>query len=689
MQGAFVFLSNRKFIKVKHKKKKLRPLPHEQSGEIFWKKTPSSGKWIWIVGVLLLTLIAFYPSFKCGFTNWDDAGYVTENKLITSVSGENIKKIFSIQNDVMLNYHPLTMLSLALDYNAVKFEPVRYHAVNVFIHLLNTLLVFFFAYLLSRRKFLVAIFVSLFFGVHPMHVESVTWVSERKDVLYTFFFVAALIAYLFYNESKKIKFLLLTLFLFVLSLLSKGMAVVLPVVLLLIDYYQGRKITLKTIAEKIPFFILSLIFGWLALRIQSKEAIASYEVFTLFQRICFGFYGFFTYILKLFLPTHLSALYPYPITNTDGSLPLSFYIPAFFGIILFAFFGVMALVKKEIKMKLIAFGFGFYFVTIALVLQFLSVGQVIMAERYSYVPYIGLLFVIGTLLNDLMEKKISLKNPIIFSVFSVAIFFSYITHERTKVWMNSGTLWTDVIEKYPFPPWPVEVAYENRGNYFAKEQNEFDKGLADYNILVQMKTKNHKIYSNMGNIYGLKGQKFEKAGQKENVAQMYKKSIEAFTSSVVLDSSDSKTFVNRAITYSFMNRLDLAIADFEKALKLAPNDLETIEKRAYAYYMSGKTKEAILDYDKLINVNSSNNNLFLHRGIAKFNAKMYNEAIEDFNTLLKRDPNNGNVYFNLSVCYSRMGDNNNAILNAQKAQQCGYAVAGSYLDDLKKAVKKE
>ncbi len=668
------------------KRKKQNPTESSGYHNSSAKKGETQYIGIWITGILLLTLVAFYPSFKCGFTNWDDGGYVTENKLIVSLSGDNIRKIFSTENHVMLNYHPLTMLSLALDYNSAKLEPARYHLVNVILHLLNTLLVFFFSFLLSRRKIAVAIIVSLFFGIHPMHVESVTWISERKDVLYTFFFMTALIAYLFYNESKKIKFILLAFILFVLSLLSKAMAVVLPVVMLLIDYYQGRKITMKTIVEKIPFFILSFIFGWLAMKIQSKEAIAGYEVFTLFHRVSFGFYGFFNYIWKLFFPVNLSCFYPYPITDLQGALPFSFYAPAFCGILLFIFVGIMSFLKKE-KMKLIAFGIGFYFVTIALVLQFLSVGQVIMAERYSYVPYIGLLFILGTALNDFIVKKHSLKNPVIIFIATAAILFSYLTHERTKVWMNSGTLWTDVIEKYPFPPWTIEVAYENRGNYLAKEQNELDKGLADYNVLIQMKSKNHKIFSNMGNIYGLKGQELEKAGQKGKAMDMYLKSVEAFTSSLKYDSSDSKTFVNRAITYTFINRQDLAAADFEKALMLDPLNTELMEKCAYANYMSGKPKEAIEDYDKLIALNPVNNNLYFHRGIAKFNAKMYKEAILDFNIVIQREPKNGNAYFNLSVCYNRLGDHSNAWVNIQRAQQFGYAVDAQYLAEVRSRVK--
>ena len=245
----------------------------------------SMSKIIWMGAILLLTLIAFYPSINCSFINWDDQFYVTDSKLIQSLSFENIKKIFSTESVVALNYHPLTILSLAIDYHLGNLDPRQYHFTNLFIHILNTLLVFFFAYKLSDRKLIVGIFVSIFFGIHPMHVESVAWIAERKDVLYTFFFITGLLTYLSYSETKKKKFLVLTFIFFFLSVLSKAMAVVFPFVILLIDYYKARKVSLEVFVEKIPFFLISLIFGIFALRIQVNEINFSYQTLSFFNQI--------------------------------------------------------------------------------------------------------------------------------------------------------------------------------------------------------------------------------------------------------------------------------------------------------------------------------------------------------------------------------------------------------------------
>jgi len=226
-----------------------------------------------VIAILLVTYISFYPSIKNSFTNWDDPGYVTENPKITHLKSDGIEHFFSFSDFTVGNYHPLTMLSLALDYNSAKLSPARYHKVNVLFHLLNTFLVFLFIYRLSGKKIIVATIVAILFGIHPMHVESVSWVAGRKDVLFTFFFVAGLITYLRYlNKNKqKILFYFFTFILALLSLLCKPAAVTFPLVILLIDFYYKRKFDIKCLLEKIPFFIVSIIFGIISLPVGARS----------------------------------------------------------------------------------------------------------------------------------------------------------------------------------------------------------------------------------------------------------------------------------------------------------------------------------------------------------------------------------------------------------------------------------
>ncbi|HBA62093.1 MAG TPA: hypothetical protein DCZ92_15010 [Elusimicrobia bacterium] len=661
------------------------------------EEAPAPSPWkrprLLLGAVLLLTLAAYAPSFNCGFTNWDDNGYVTENKLVTDLSPAGVKKIFALESDVMLNYHPLTMLTLALDYKFAGLTPLRYHAVNVLLHLANTALVFWLVWLLGGGRLFAAVFTALFFGVHPMHVESVAWISERKDVLYALFFLGALISHWYYLEKNRLSLLALTFALFVLALLSKAMAAPLPVVLMLLDYWHGRKLSWRAVGEKLPFFVLSVAFGLLAVKIQAKSALGHFDPSMTWERLCFGFYGFSAYLWKLFIPVRLSALHPYPL-HLHGKLPwLTFYLPAFAGAAALLVVGLLALVKKE-KVKLLFFGSAFFFLTIALVLQFLSVGQALYAERYSYIPYIGLLFMLAMWLEGLMEKRPGAKQAVLFCAAAAGVFFSGLTFERAKVWKDSGTLWADVIGKYPYPPWLCEVAYESRGEYFAKDRGELDKGLADFEVaeklngLLRMKEKNHKLYRNMGNAFGLKGQELEKAGQKPGALEYYDKSAKYLSMSALFCDSDPKTFINRAITYTFMKRYDLAAADFDRALKLSPGDLEALEKRAYSFYMAGRDKEAAADYTAAIAKAPGRNPLYLYRGIARSRLGQYKEALEDFSLLAEREPQNGNVFFNIAVCQTKLGRAAEALASAEKALVLGYRVDPSLLGQLRAAARK-
>jgi len=614
---------------------------------------PFDYKWLWLAAILVLTFIVFYPALQAEFTNWDDNVYLNENKLITGLSFDHIKKIFSIDNPVSLNYHPITILSLAIDYHFSKLAPFRYHLVNLVLHLLNTALVFFFAYKLSKKNLFVAIFVSLFFGIHPMHVESVAWVAERKDVLYAFFFLSALITYLLYRETKKVIYIVFTFFLFLLSVLSKAMAVVLPLVLLLVDYYRGRKITWKVLAEKIPFFLVALLFGALAVHIQSGKAIASYGLFTFYQRLSFGFYGFITYIWKLFLPVHLSGFYPYPITDIYGIIPLSFYLIAGGGLLIFLAVIMFSFIWKD-RMKVITFGFAFFFLTIVTVLQFMSVGQVIMAERYSYIPYIGLFFTLAMLLHQLLEKMPAFKVPAFVFVLAAAITLSVVTYGRAQAWKNSATFWTDVIEKYPFPPWTVQVAFENRGNYYAREHELYDEGLADYNVLVkQMKTRNYNIFKNIGNIYGLKGQAFARQGDTANFRAYSLRAIAAYDTAIALNPKDADMYINLAITYAAMNQPDSEAIYYGKVVSLLPGEVEYVERQGMAWFKAGN----------------------------------FREAASCFLTQSKLQPQNHNAVYNASVCYDHLGEKASALSYALKAKQMGHAVDDKYLDGLRRAVK--
>lgn len=524
---------------------------------------------------------------------------------------------------------------------------------------------------------MVAAIVALFFGIHPMHVESVAWVSERKDVLYTFFFMGALVAYYNYLDAEgknKIGLYVFITILFLLSILSKAMAVVLPVVFLLIDYYKGRKLDIYVILEKTPFFLLSFIFGYMALRIQSEgAAIAKYETFTLLERLAFPAYGIIVYIYKLFVPTHLSCFYPYPHL-VEGHLPTLFYVCPL--IILLVFVLILWSLKKN---KILAFGFLFFSITIALVLQFISVGQVILAERYSYIPYIGLLFPVAMTydwIQQQTDKKFSVYKQLSMLVLIVfAILCSWLTFERTKVWKNSDVLWTDAIKKFP----DSEAAYRNRGSYLINKkaydlgekkvgEMEIDRALEDFNISIHLNPNSAKVFTNRANIYGLKG-RFDLA------LADYSKAIE-------LDNTDEQTFFNRAVTYSMMKQYDKAIEDYTTALKMKPDFISAKKSRAYAYVDIKNYENAIDDLNAVIPLDPKNGINYFYRGTALYNIGNVSKAQEDYTVAIQLDPENSGAYFNRSMANRSLGNFKDALNDALKAQSLGFNVSADYINAL-------
>ena len=450
--------------------------------------TPKKGLAI----ALGITLLATSPTLFNGWVNWDDDFYVLTNPLVRDVSWEQIKNIFSTLQ-VQGNYHPITVVSLAIDYALAGTDPFIYHLTNLVLHLCNVGLVFGFIYLLTGRLYM-AIIASLLFGIHPMHVESVAWISQRKDVLYTSFFMLGLILYLFYltKNSHPYRWLGLCLASFVLSLLSKGMAVTFPLILVLIDYVYQRTDYQKVILEKIPFLVLSLVFGIITIKAQqASKAVIDTEAISWIDSVLVACYGLTLYPLKALIPFRLSVLHPYPMEHYEP-LPGYFYVFAGIAMLLLglSWWGIR-------KHRLIAFGIAFFILSILPVLQLLPVGVSIIAERYTYVSYMGLFMLMGLGVEGLIMGRWKLsKNRRtgllgLTGVFLVTMMG--ITLNRIQVWKNGETLWSDVIQKYP----DHYFGYACRGLYWT-ENGQPQKALEDFNQTLQRNPRFADGYINRG-----------------------------------------------------------------------------------------------------------------------------------------------------------------------------------------------
>ncbi|HYV92332.1 MAG TPA: tetratricopeptide repeat protein [Chitinophagales bacterium] len=519
--------------------------------------------------IVLISFIVYLPALRNGLLNWDDDKYIQNNLLIRSI---NLKEIFS--RYVQGNYHPLTMLTYAIEYHFFGLSAVGYHTVNLAIHLLNIVLVFYAVYLLSERTG-VALVASLLFGVHPIHVESVAWASELKDLLYTFFFLASYISYLKYLKDQQKIFYVLALLLFVVSLLSKAMAASLPVVLVLTDYFirkdsdgTGRKINSKTWLEKVPFFLLALTFGVVAVHAQKLTVITDSSIFTFPQRLVFACYGFMSYLFKLMWPLNLSSYYPYPVKN-GADIPFQYYAYLLF------FSGLAAFVFYSLRFtRKIIFGLGFFAVTVFLVLQLLPVGGTIMADRYCYIPSIGIFYLAGEGFNLLWSRKLKLVVITLLSVFTV--FFSVKTYARCSVWKNDMTLWNDVISQNQ----TIAVAYISRGIAFYKEKKN-DEALSDFNKAVELSPDFPDAFFNRGSLF---------ANLKRN-----DEALNDFNRTIELKRDYAQAYNNRGIVYYTEMKYQEALSDFSRAIELEHDYAESYFYRGWIEYYSDKKDAACMD----------------------------------------------------------------------------------------------
>lgn len=595
--------------------------------------------------ILLITLLVYLPALKAGFV-WDDVNYIQKNPQIHSINPE---QIFS--GYVMGNYHPFTMLTLAIEYQLFGLNAAGYHIVNLLLHLLNVMLVFYAIFLLSNKT-KVALIAAILFGIHPLHVESVAWASELKDLLYTFFFLGAYIFYLKYLKNRQRKFYFFALLLFLASLLSKAMAASLPVLLLLTDYFMGRKLNIKVWLEKIPFFLLAVIFGVVAvLAQQSSESIQDISIFTIPQRIVFACYGFITYLEKLILPLHLSAFYPYPI-KSGADLPAQYYIYPVLLLGLAAF----AIYSLRFSKKII-FGTGFFAVTVILVLQLLPVGDAVMADRYSYIPSIGIFYLAGEGFYWLWNKN--RKVPAIALLSVLIIFFSVTTWSRSGVWKNGITLWNDVISKYP----NTAVAYNNRGGTFLNEK-KYDEALNDFNKAIELRPNYSGALNNRGIILSDK-KRYEEALKDYNKAielqndyasaynnrglllmelNRYPEALRDFNKAIELQPGFAEAYYNRGLLFQNEKKYDLALNDYNKAIELQPDYVEPKINRIGLLNNDKKPDEALAEYNKAIESNPDDPLLYYNRGILLMDLKRDTSALKDVNKAIELKPDYAEAY---------------------------------------------
>jgi tetratricopeptide (TPR) repeat protein len=378
------------------------------------------------------------------------------------------------------------------------------------------------------------------------------------------------------------------------------------------------------------------------------------EVFPLFQRFFIGAYSLSVYIFKSLIPFQMSAIYPYPKT-----IPLIYYLSPIFLVLAIYF-----IIRSTRYRKDVVFGSLFFIVNIIFLLQVVGAGQGFIADRFSYIAYIGLFFIYAKVFDYLVTKWIKFKSLLyaFAAVYMIVLVIISLTH--IKVWENTETLFTDVLQKHPGVP----VAYNNRGRYY-RTLNKFDRALEDYNKAITLNPKGYAAYNNRGKVY------FE-TNENEKAIADYSKALE-------INPKYVDAYANRGGVYGKTGRYAEAIENLNKAIELDSMYIDAYSNRALTFYYSQQYEPCIRDCDFFLRFYPLNADMYNLRGLANDLLRRYQEAIADYNEAIRLKPDQGVFYQNRSYAYFASGDKKKALADAEKAQNLGVTMDPAYLLRLK------
>jgi tetratricopeptide (TPR) repeat protein len=611
------------------------------------------------LALAILTVITFWSLKDCGFINFDDNIYVYENASVQSgLNANSIKQAFSSELTKVGHWHPLTWLSLMLDHQIFGLNPSGYHLINLFFHVMNTLLLFLILRRMTKALWPSA-FVAALFAIHPLHVESVAWIVERKDVLSTFFWMLTLGAYSYYVENRGFRRYALVLLFFVLGLMAKPMLITLPFVLLLLDYWplqrfgeikpehkiqtevpklltsdkqkkkskkkQSVKETLEVkkpadpeykwsliyplLWEKVPLFVLVILSSVVTyVAAQSAGAVHS-EAIPVDIRIGNAFVSYIAYIGKMIWPINLAVFYPY----SKLLVPWQVLGSVFLFIVI-----TLVVIWRAKRSPYLATGWLWYIGTLVPVIGIVQAGGQAMADRYTYIPLIGLFVIVAWGVPDLL-KKWRYRKEILLALSALGILgLSIKTWTQVGYWRDSITLWNHTLKVTD----NNSTAHNNRG----------------------------LAYKDLGN---------------------YMQAIEDFSRAIEIKRGYAEAYNNRGNAYKGLGNYRQAIDDYDKAIEIKPDYAETYNNRGNAYCRLGNYRQSIEDFNRAIHIKPEFAEAYLNRGNAYNGLGNYKQAIDDYDRAIYVKTGFVQAYFNRGFIYLNQGDNVSGCRDARKACELG------------------
>lgn len=559
--------------------------------------------------IIIFTALLVYSSLlSYSHISWDDPEMIFKNVFVKDF---NLTELFS--NHFVGNYIPLTMLVHAISWFLFKTNDAGYHLINLIFHLINGIIIF----QIGKKLFkdvLITNIVVLIFLLHPLQVESVAWISELKNILSSTFYLIAISCYLNYiNNFKKLEYYKSFLF-FVLACFFKSSVIILPLTLICLDLFHHQKFNFKYLINKIPFLVLSIIFGLINLKSQYADMFINHShEFNYYERFSLAGYALMKYLSLFFLPYHLSVIYPYPIINIP-TIIIGF---VFIGIVIS--FIIFLLKKNKIKFFSILL---FILVNLILVLQFIPFGEVLYADRYMYIPIIGFGWVLALLIVKIIPKPQ-------FLVFLLLFSLSLLSFQRLSVWKNSMLLFDDILNKYP-----NQFIALNSAGVEKMNTNKDTEALNYFNKATLVAPNNYKGFYNRGLFY-------LKVNKPDSAIKSLNQSLQIY--------QYSKAFSARASAYYALSDLNRAITDANVAISKDNKNANAHFILANCYNDSNILNEAILQYNIAINLNKEEPDFYFKRAIAFGKKQDFNLCITNLLLCLSFNPNYYEAHYWMGV----------------------------------------
>ncbi len=606
------------------------------------------------MALVLSVFVVYHPVTDYEFVNYDDDAYVFENDHVRA--GLNLQGVLrSFSTTHACNWHPITWISHIFDNHLYGMNSGGHHFTNVLFHLLNTLLLFF-VFNKATGRLWESSFVAALFALHPTHVESVAWVAERKDVLSTFFWMVTIWSYVWYAGSRSLKRYVIVLLSFALGLMSKPMVVTLPFVLLLMDYWplkrfevdpanpsipQSHTPSIYLVCEKIPFIILSAVSGVVTYLVQQNcGAVNSLGEWPLYVRASNAFVAYIGYMVKMVWPFNLAVFYPHPEVIPIWRAAMACVL--LLSISLFA-------IKKARRYPYFVVGWLWYLVVLVPVIGLVKVGAQAMADRYSYLPTIGLFIIIAWGFSDFSTGFRYKKAALNIAAILTLLILMMTARLQLGYWENSITLFEHAVKVTK----DNDLAHFNLGNAFMTK-GKIDEAIYHYNNAVNIRPDDAQTHTNLGIALFRKG-------DIDAAAAEYKKAIK-----IDPDSPEAHNCMGN-ILYA-QGKFKKAEGLYEEALRIKSDYSQAHNNIGLALYAQGKIDKAIYHYTEALRIKPDYAETCNNLGAALTKKGMVDKAIIFFKEALRMEPDDVIAQKNLKVCQESLYGNKQSINETGKVR---------------------